>query len=60
MEPQDPVDTPPHVTHPSLNAYQHYRCRCGPCLEFRRSYDRERMEYIRNTKAYQEKKGKKR
>lgn len=59
-EPEKPADTPSWVSHPSLTAYTHYRCRCGPCLEYRRSYDRERMELVRRTKAYREQEGKKR
>lgn len=41
-------------------AYNAYGCRCDGCVEWRRSYDRERMEILRWTIEYQELKGKKR
>lgn len=40
-----PVDlSGTRTDHGSHRAYNHYRCRCEPCVEFRRSYERDRWE----------------
>ena len=31
----------PELRHPSLSAYAIHRCRCEPCVEFHRQYQRE-------------------
>lgn len=43
-EGQEPVPLPDHVNHGSLNAYGHYKCRCGDCRAGRASYDRDIQE----------------
>lgn len=40
QDPEPPKDLPPRVSHGSAAAYQHYRCRCDACQEWRRAYDR--------------------
>lgn len=41
----EPVDlSATRVRHGSHRAYNAYRCRCQECVEFRRSYERERWE----------------
>lgn len=39
--PQPPVTLPPRVAHGGLTAYQDYGCRCGPCQENKRQYERD-------------------
>lgn len=42
---QPPVDlSGTRTSHGSHRAYNHYGCRCEPCVEFRRSYERDRWE----------------
>lgn len=38
--PQEPVNLPPKSRHGTHHAYQHHKCRCGECQEFRRAYQR--------------------
>lgn len=38
--PQEPVELPPRVKHGGFQAYQVYKCRCGPCQDHHRSYQR--------------------
>lgn len=45
--PQPPADLPPHISHGTSAAHSHYKCRCGGCQEWRRSYDRNRDQAIR-------------
>lgn len=47
-----PPFMPPHVKHGGWNAYGHYKCRCNPCREWRREYDRNyaaRNQWLRAT-----------
>lgn len=40
--PGEPVDLPDHLRHGGSTAYHKpYRCRCGECVTWRRTYDRE-------------------
>lgn len=42
MPPQAPVELPEHLRHGTSTSYcKPYRCRCDPCQEWRRAYDRE-------------------
>lgn len=50
--PRDPVQLPDKYKHGGATAYNKFRCRCEPCQEWRRSYDRHRMEIYRQTQAY--------
>lgn len=41
---RDPVRLPDGVEHGSPSAYNKHRCRCAPCFEWRRGYDRMKRE----------------
>lgn len=34
---------PANLKHGGSTAYNHYRCRCEKCVEWRRKYDRDRV-----------------
>lgn len=49
VEAQPPVELPPGLTHGSPGAYgPDHRCRCGDCLEWRRSSDVARLAKARD------------
>lgn len=50
--PEDPVELPDKYSHGGPTAYNKFRCRCAECQQWRRSYDRDRMEVYRRTQAY--------
>jgi hypothetical protein len=50
QEPRPPVELPAGVEHAGFQAYQRYRCRCGPCLEFHRAYQRRAAAIRRRIK----------
>lgn len=39
--PGEPVDLPPGLEHGRSGAYRLHKCRCEPCLDWRRAYDRD-------------------
>ena len=48
QEPGEPVTLPAHVAHGGSTAYHKpHRCRCAECLDWRRSYDRQRYQNSR-------------
>lgn len=45
--PQEPVAIPGHLGHGSSYVYRAYECRCELCLEWFRSYHRNRDQALR-------------
>lgn len=56
MPPQPPAELPGNVGHGGATAYNNYRCRCGDCLEWRRSYDRDYWEWAQRQRQRNERK----
>lgn len=55
--PQEPVDLSGTKTdHGKAAAYNVYKCRCGLCQNWRRSYDRDRWEWAQRQKQRTERK----